>query len=126
MRDPFHIAMPRILEYAKVHESVDLFLIEDQTHLWISCQEIVGDKGVFWSVPRELATAAKPKDVINDVTERLRELRSDRSDLLHLITMWPTGWQFWGIGVPEKVADYFCGSEFREAAQELRMNHHRN
>ncbi len=113
--------MPRIVDYAKVHQDVDAFLIEDEKWWWVSCQEITErGLGVFWSLPRGLSEAAEPKDLFDQLAIRLTQLSPDRRNLLQLLQFWPQGWEFWGIGLPERIAEYFCSHEFAVAVRRLR------
>lgn len=115
------MASGNILKYAKVHQYVDVFLIQDETHLWLSCQETIGDRfGVFWSTPRDPNSSTTQEDIIGQLKERLANLSPERNNLLELLQFWPRGWEFWGIGLPERIADYYCGDEFRIAAERLR------
>lgn len=113
--------MPSIVDYVKVHQRVDAFLIEDETCWWVSCQETAGDGlGVFWSLPRSLSEAAEPEDIFDQLRNRLTQLSPDRKNLLELLQFWPQGWEFWGIGVPERIAEYFGSDEFAVAVRRLR------
>jgi hypothetical protein len=100
--------------HVEVGEGYDVSVISGARKTWVVLTSSrPGDLLYFWS--RKIATGGEvvpPEAVVEMVRERLHARAAGNMGEYHCFTFWPPGWDFWGLGIPAEISDYFR-SQFR-------------
>jgi hypothetical protein len=71
----------------------------------------------FWS-QQGTADSASIEDIVSELSIRLANTEADSLEFREKVRFWPVGWDWWGLGRPQPIAD-FIAYEFQDAISDF-------
>ncbi len=99
-------------------EDFSVAVLEKDGLAWIVLSDSLSQKYYkFWSQRAE-ADSVAVDDIIVELSVRLHGIHADSQIFREVTMFWPVGWNYWGLGMPQPIAD-FLSYEFKDAVSEF-------
>jgi hypothetical protein len=99
--------MPLALSHTSLGFGYVAFLLDFEERSWVGLTKQHKDGAIlrFWSTRTDHPRVFSATAIIEQLQSRVTQVEQNVTDAYHAFTFWPEGWDCWGSGVPEPIAD---------------------
>ena len=99
----------------------EIQVIDDGGRLWLKLSDTHSGRIVmFWSTKPDQAETPSYRLLIDLLQDRLANIGKRHPDLYDALEFFPSGWDYWGGGIPVPIERYLSSDEYQSQLQKMK------